>query len=257
MNKAIVFLRGLLREQQHWGQFQTLAISAFADRTCLFFDIAGNGQFYQQRSASSISEMRQQIAAQLPKHITRFDVVALSMGGMIALDWAKHEPAITSITLINCSLKNFSPCYRRLRWQNWLTLLGFFCLSRAKKEQTIFKLTSNLSLQLVDNYMYQMKKSAIIQHWLQIAKQHPVTANNAFKQLLAAARFRLTEKPQQTIHIIASHKDKLVSAQCSADIAKAWQLNVHRHAWAGHDLALDDPAWLLTTLKNLLNCHAK
>ena len=54
--------------------------------------------------------------------------------------------------------------------------------------------------------------------WTEDRREHMMTANHA--------------------------RDRLVSARCSAAIASAWALPLEVHAAAGHDLPLDDPAWV-------------
>jgi hypothetical protein len=40
-------------------------------------------------------------------------------------------------------------------------------------------------------------------------------------------------------------QDVLVSPQCSATLAHRWQVELRIHPDAGHDLPLDDPAWVI------------
>jgi len=39
-------------------------------------------------------------------------------------------------------------------------------------------------------------------------------------------------------------RDRLVDARCSERLAQAWQVELHTHPDAGHDLPLDDGEWV-------------
>jgi pimeloyl-ACP methyl ester carboxylesterase len=47
--------------------------------------------------------------------------------------------------------------------------------------------------------------------------------------------------------------DRLVAPACSDAIHKKWQIDILKHPWAGHDLCLDDGAWVANRLKDWLN----
>jgi hypothetical protein len=37
----------------------------------------------------------------------------------------------------------------------------------------------------------------------------------------------------------------MVDPGCTEAIARAWSLETQTHPWAGHDLPLDDPPWVI------------
>lgn len=246
----LVFIRGLLRSQWHWGEFKTKVIGHFPERQCLFLDIPGNGDCFQQKSPCQIRQMTLALIAQLDElnlAADKVDLVSISMGGMIALDWANYAPAqINSLVLINTSLKNFSPFYQRLQPKSWWLLVTMLFKNRQQKEQKIYQLTSNFVL--AAPYVCQQEKRVhqqiTVTHWLKLAQQQPVKLINGLRQLYAAANFTLTDPPSVPIMLLVSEHDQLVAKQCSEQIAHAWQLELVVHPWAGHDIALDDPHWL-------------
>lgn len=69
---------------------------------------------------------------------------------------------------------------------------------------------------------------------------------NLLRQLAAAARFRPDPRPPAvpTLLLAATH-DRLVSVECSRAMARAWNVPLREHDDAGHDLPLDDPAWIV------------
>ncbi|NTS76457.1 alpha/beta hydrolase [Catenovulum sp. SM1970] len=243
--RPVLLIRGLLRNQYHWGDFPK-QLSIQLKRRVICLDIPGNGHQYREDSPSSISAMRQSLSVQLDGQLPKqqsVDVVAISMGGMIALEWAQAEPKrIQSLCLINTSLKQFSPFYQRLNWQCYPLVTVFLFLSKIKKEHMVFKLTSNIN----DKYVRQ----DTINHWLAIAKQFPVRTVNAFRQLFAAASSPIIKKPQQKCILLVSENDQLVSAKCSKAIAQFWSLPILLNDKAGHDMALDDADFVITALRS-------
>jgi predicted alpha/beta hydrolase family esterase len=67
---------------------------------------------------------------------------------------------------------------------------------------------------------------------------------------VATARFSVTERPRQPVLIVSSRLDRLVHHQCSINLARAWDIPFIEHSSAGHDLPLDDPAWLSNHIGN-------
>ncbi len=82
--------------------------------------------------------------------------------------------------------------------------------------------------------------------WEAIATERPVTRLNALRQLAAVARYAPPPQgPGAPMLLLASERDQLVSPQCSQRFARRWDLPLRLHPWAGHDLPLDDPAWVV------------
>jgi pimeloyl-ACP methyl ester carboxylesterase len=78
------------------------------------------------------------------------------------------------------------------------------------------------------------------------ARLAPASRGNVLRQLLAAARYRAPPMaPPVPLLLLASERDRLVAVACSRALAEAWQVPFAVHPCAGHDLALDDPAWLI------------
>ncbi|WP_111976407.1 alpha/beta fold hydrolase [Algibacillus agarilyticus] len=243
----VILLRGLLREKRHWGDFTGIAKQYFYDREFICLDIPGNGLLNTETSPDTIQAMRKSLQRQLktfvPAHQV-IDIVSLSMGGMVATEWATAEPKkVRSLVLINSSLKGITPFYKRLRWQKYPLIFKALFSKSAAREQLIYQLTSNIhAQQSVD------LSSALLRSWLLFAQSQPVSIYNAYQQLKAAARFTLVNKPNCPMLILSSKLDQLVDQQCSLDLAKAWQTKHIQHESAGHDLPLDDPKWLCEQL---------
>ena len=251
-HRPILLLRGLLRETRHWGKFADMLASAFPHREIIALDIAGNGSRYLEQSPTNISAMVADLKKQLAKHKSSsptglqadntptpsssdgVDIIAISMGGMIALEWMRQYPQeVKSAVLINSSLSNYSPFYKRLRWQQYKNILTFFFISDEKRESLIFDMTTRQS------------QPSVIDSWVKWRQTNPVSISNTLRQLYAASRFRFESSPTATTLLIGSHNDVLVDISCSKALAKQWYIPLLIHPKAGHDLPADDPKWLL------------
>ncbi|SFU40359.1 Pimeloyl-ACP methyl ester carboxylesterase [Polaromonas sp. YR568] len=239
-----VLLRGLTREARHWGDFagqleRALPGSAQETTRVLALDLPGNGVFHKEASPPSVAAMadfaRAQLLAQgLPPP---YQLVAMSLGGMVAADWALRFPGeVDRLVLINTSMRPLGSVTERLRPGNWLPLamVAARWSDAPYAESTIHRLTCNRASQ----------QGADIAAWTHIRKDAPVSAANATRQLRAAAAFTMAAPPPCPTLVLSSAADHLVHPRCSARLAQAWQAVHHVHPWAGHDLPHDDAEWV-------------
>lgn len=241
-----ILLRGLMRETRHWGAFVPMLQAALPDSRVIALDLPGNGSQHQQISPLAVGEMVAFCRQQLAQHQVTgpFSLLALSLGGMVASEWAQSFPdEITRCVLINTSMRPFSPFYRRLRPRNYPSLL-YHGLRRSQPqqfEQLILRLTSSCA------------DPTVLTDWQAWQQQYPVSRSNALRQLLAAARFRAPrQRPAARMLVLAGSKDQLVDHRCSLALAQHWQTALAVHPWAGHDLPLDDSGWVVQQIANWL-----
>ncbi len=242
-SEHFVLIRGLLREARHWGEFTGSLQQQFPHAIISTPDIPGNGLLHQATSPKTIAGMtealRQQINTNQPLRL-----IALSMGGMIAMDWMTRYPdEVEAAVLINTSARPLSPFYHRLRWTVYPQVLKMIFHSAAQKEADILSLTSN-------RHPHDNK---LLESWRQWQQQDPVSTDSARNQFLAAAKFSITDKPQQPILVVTSRADRLVDYRCSLKLAQTWQTGYVQHETAGHDLPLDEPEWLSHAIKQWLD----
>lgn len=235
-----ILLRGLTREQAHWGDFPALLRSAFPEHQFHTVDLPGTGTLFRDESPDSIREIRRRVCDQV-KHIPRpFGLLALSMGGMVALDWAQQAAPgeIQHLVLINSS-SGFSPFWQRMRpiaWPNVVRLLARRELF--DRERDILHLTSNREVSL-----------ALCKSWYSIQRQRPVSYRTAVRQMRAAARYQPQERrPMPDALLLASKGDRIVHWGCSAELEQRWCWTLRLHPDAGHDLPLDEPDWVVRQL---------
>jgi len=151
---------------------------------------------------------------------------------------------ICGAALVGPSFAGLSPCYQRLRWQSYGKIAA---LARSKgiygRELAILQLVSNRRDQ----------NSQIAEVWQKIQNERPVSFKNCYRQILAGANYRPDDrKPGQPVLLLHGQGDQLVAPECSKAIRNKWNLELRIHPWAGHDLPLDDGAWVVSQLQDWL-----
>ena len=236
-----VLLRGLTRESRHWGDFPDLLRSLPGAPRVVTLDLPGNGRLNTQPSPLHIEEMAATCRAALLQRglPPPYHLLAMSLGAMVAVAWAaSHPEELQACALINTSVRTFSPWHHRLRPRNLLPLLRLaLAASPESMERTILRLTTHHPTPPVD---------ALIAQWVSWRNENPVSRANALRQLWAAARYRPPQtRPQVPLLVLTSANDTLVDPRCSERLAQAWGCEARTHPSAGHDLPLDDGAWVV------------
>ena len=120
-------------------------------------------------------------------------------------------------------------------------------MGAAAREATILRLTSRLA----------GKRAAIVQAWSAWRREQPVATANALRQLWAAARYRApAHRPAVPLLVLAGAGDELVDPCCSRRLAALWQTAFAEHPAAGHDVPLDDGAWVARQVRDWLRAAA-
>jgi pimeloyl-[acyl-carrier protein] methyl ester esterase len=246
----IVLLRGLAREAAHWldfpDQLQTQLKTQLGENCQLHLvDFPGCGKYAQQTALTSIADMtefaRNEITALKPETDSLY-ILGISMGGMVALDWAQRYPhTVRGLVLLNSSAGNHPPWWR-LRPAAWPTMVYALLASTQAREARVLKIVSN----------NKVDYSQHLNQWLYIQRQRPVTRATIITMLRAAAQFR----PRQTCIakglVLASDTDRMVSVRASEAIARQFHWPISKHPSAGHDLPMDDPHWVATQIATWL-----
>jgi pimeloyl-ACP methyl ester carboxylesterase len=241
-----IFLRGWAREAGHWGSFTAQFERAMPGSRVIALDLPGGGAMHRERSHVRIADMAEHCRGQLRARgiAPPFNLLALSMGGMVAATWAAGHPGeVAAMVLINTSMRPFSRFYERLRPANYAALarLAVGRPSARQLEQEILRMTSN------------RPGDEVLAHWLALREASPVSRANSLRQLVAAARYRAPlSRPAVPTLVLASEHDRLVSVQCSRALASQWQYPLKLHPFAGHDLPLDDAPWVISQVSHWL-----
>lgn len=236
-----ILLRGLGRESRHWENFPQTFRDHIPGTLTLALDLPGNGRYWQQQSPCSIIAMVDHCRTQLAEQ--RIDppycLMALSLGAMVAVAWCERYPdEIARGVLMNTSFRTFSPFWQRLRPSCYPTFLRLITSSTnaQQREQHILRLTSTR----------RAEDTSVAESWARYAKSAPLSRRNVWHQLFAALRFRAPlVAPRVPLLILASAQDRMVDPHCSRKIAEQWNAPCALHPTAGHDLPLDDGAWVI------------
>jgi pimeloyl-ACP methyl ester carboxylesterase len=249
---AWVLLRGLVREAGHWGDFVDQVARVTAPVPVWPLDLPGAGLHHDEASPSTVAEVATAVRteaeqrAQAAGREPRFGLIGLSLGGMVALEWARHHPGESAaLMLINSSAGSLSPPWHRARLRAWPGLLSIgFDGDLARRERKILALTCNLVANPDD----------LVARWVELARSRPVRLLNALRQIGAAIRYRPRLSPL-TIpsRVLASAGDRLVNPLCSRRLAERLGSALSMHESAGHDLPADDPRWVCAELASLVS----
>ena len=238
---AWVLLRGLAREAGHWAPFIEQFKARFPNDEVLPIDLPGSGEFRKLRSPTNMHDIFTFVRGQAierSKHQAQFKLVALSLGGMVAMKWMQHKPEdLSGCVLMNTSVQPLSPIYNRLRWEVWPQFVRILSAQVVRERE-------QRSLELVMNNPEAREKALAL--WVKVGMDRAMSPLNFANQLLAAARFHgFKEAPSVPVLLLNGLGDRLVDPSCSTVLHEKWGWPLERHAWAGHDLAWDDPEWVL------------
>lgn len=237
---AWILLRGLTREARHWDRLPDALRQATGASQLLTLDLPGNGEFAHVRAPASVADIVEFVRTAAAQRASGpFNVLAMSLGGMVATCWAQRYPGeIGRLVLINTSMRPFSRVDERLRPSAWpgLAKVALHWRDGPRAERGIHRLTCNR----IDTVETDLEA------WSAIRRSAPVSRANALRQLWAAARFTaLSAKPACPALILSSRGDRLVDPACSSKLAAAWRAPHREHPWGGHDLPHDDAAWIV------------
>jgi pimeloyl-ACP methyl ester carboxylesterase len=248
-----VLIRGLTRESGHWGAFISSFQARFPMDRVVLVDLPGNGAERTRASPTSVAAMAAACRDSLRVRgvAAPYRVLAMSLGGMVAVEWAQQAPGeIEAAVLVNTSLRPFCPFWERLQPRSWRSMLGLALrrLAPRDREVVIYALTCSTRPAPV----------RVIDDWVEIRKRRPVTTRNAWRQLIAALRYRAPAecplKPgparaQVPMLLLAGAQDALVNPACSRRVAAAWGAALQEHPTAGHDLPFDDGPWVAEAVR--------
>lgn len=240
-----IFIRGLARHSAHWGPFIPEFQKAFPQDEIETLDLRGNGHYAHSPSFLSIVENVRDLRSrsrfiQNGEHVF---LMTISLGSMVAAEWARLYPdEIEGLVTINTSDKGTASFFERMKPANYLHVLKFLGKDKDKEslESEIMDITTN---HFSEKHQWAQKFSKI----------PPTSKLNLVRQLVAAGTYEFPDhKPKTEVLILCSEKDKLCSVECSKRIAEMWTVKPHTHPTAGHDIPLDDPAWVVDQVKNWL-----
>ncbi len=237
-----IFLRGLARGTGHWGIFPERFQAANPDIKFELLEIPGNGSCADEKTPIDPKTLIDQIRnkSKFFSKSVPINICGVSLGGMIALKWAELYPnEIQSVVVINSSLSQLSPFYQRLMPGNYLKFL--------KSSLTLnVRLREKIILEMTSNDLIQSNKQ--LDSFTNYSKKYPFHFNNLIRQLKLATRININYPLKVPTKVIYSKMDRLVDSKCSIAISEMLGTQAVAHLTAGHDIALDDPDWLIARI---------
>jgi pimeloyl-ACP methyl ester carboxylesterase len=230
-----ILLRGLGRSREHWGDFVGRFRAAVPGASVETIDLPGCGERAGERAPLTVAATLAAVRDQPGRPVS---LLGLSLGGMVAYEWARRHPdEVRAAVVINTSLGGLSPPWRRLRLSAAATIAGIVATGDPlARERRVVALTSRRP------DLAEVTAGA----WAELSRRHPVRRAAVLRQLLAAARYR----PGPLAHplpllVLAGAGDRLVDPACTRALAAATPgATLREHPDAGHDLPLDDPGWV-------------
>ena len=250
---TILLIRGLSRQQGHWGEFPTILRRAFNEKNIAvnlaFEDLPGFGIRYRQQSPSTIEKIAELLIPTLEKlhrkTNQKIHLLGISMGGMVALELANRCPEFCeSLVMINSSVKPVAHVFQRLQPQAYPVFIkAFLHPYRRESEHQILKISTEKYAQ----------DARLLNYWLYLRENYPPSRKAVLQQIVAASQYLAPiKKPLAQVCLMASKRDRVASHHCTQNLAKYWGIDYHLHPEAGHDIALDEPEWLADNLVNFV-----
>jgi pimeloyl-ACP methyl ester carboxylesterase len=242
-----LFLRGLTREQRHWGRFKLIFERDFHGTQVYCLDLPGTGTEVSRDSPSSINaivdDLRNRWLALRAATEGEWGLMSISLGSMCGMNWvSRFENDFSRIVTINTSAANLSHLFKRLRPEMLGGVLKSGLLDRDPllKERNILSMTTNHS----DEMIYELSHE-----WANYAREAPVAKSTAVNQVIAAVTFVAPPKIQIPLLVLSSAKDRFTHPDCSQAIARHFHAPIAVHEAAGHDLPLEDSEWVVREVK--------
>lgn len=257
--KHWLLLRGLAREAWHWGDFPQKLQHELNAKEVLCLDHPGIGTARDERSpftiAKIVANLRHRWLQHLAKsqentdnanaHLGTWAILGQSLGGMVAIDWChKYPQDFQTVVVINTSAANVSPPFKRFAFKALPKALRIFLSDNPLVRESITLALSSNSAGL---------KEKLLPKWAEHAAQNQIKRAVFVTQLWAAVRYRLPPKLATPLLLLTSKNDRLVDTHCSSAIAAKLNAPICSHDLAGHDLAFDDPEWIIERIKQYLS----
>ncbi len=245
--RHLLLLRGLAREQRHWGPFpERLRAGLGAEVHCL--DLPGVGTEHRRSSPSTIAEITEDLRARWRtlrwEHPGSWTLMGVSLGGMITMQWGATYPEdFGHVVVVNSSTRDLSHPLRRLQRDVVPQLVrSIFDPDPVRRERRVLGFTTRLAT----------NRDELARQWAAYAQENPIKRRTVLRQIAAAATFRAPEEiPVRTL-ILAGGEDALADPECALRLARHLRAPLHLHPEAGHDLCTDAPEWVIRQLANFL-----
>ncbi|WP_433657851.1 alpha/beta fold hydrolase [Nocardia sp. CA-128927] len=226
-----LLLRGLTRDQRHWGDFPGELAARLGVRV-VTIDPPGFGTQNGRVSPKTISDITDDIRGRFEPGEDEWSLLGISLGGMMALNWVQRYPQdFRRCVVVNTGAAALLRPHQ-LQFGLVSLIAGKQFRSAPAQEAAALRLTSNRpSAELAVTWARYQQEAA------------PLTAS-VLAQLAAAATFRLPARISVLLLVLASKGDRLADYRMAERIAARFDAPLRLHPDAGHDLPLDDGPWV-------------
>lgn len=241
-----LLLRGLAREQRHWGSFPEVFESTVPGAKVHCLDLPGVGTEHRRGSPLTIDgitgDLRRRWSLLKAEHEGPWSLLAVSLGGMVSMHWgAKHGGDFQSLVVINSSTRDLSRPLERLKVE------AIPSLARAMMEEdpiTREKVILGFTSRERARHEEAARRAA------ELLKDAPIRRSTALSQLAAAATFRTPARIETPMLFLAGGADGMVDPVCALRLARHFSAPLHVHPTGGHELSLDAPEWIAEQVAN-------
>ena len=243
-----LFLRGLTREMGHWGNAFEIFEQANPGMKVHGLDYPGIGTERERQSPVTVHGIMQDLRSRFKilkeHHSGRWGILAISLGGMVTMEWIHHYPEdFGHAVVINSSARNVATPFQRFNPQTLATYIKRVNEFRSGEvERTVLHSVCNMSV-----------TEELVAEWRDIAILRPLKKRTMVTQIMAGAQYEAPSHVTVPTLIIGCPKDRLVSVKCSEGLAKRLNAPIIYHPEAGHDLSTDDAQWMAEKVGSWVN----
>jgi alpha-beta hydrolase superfamily lysophospholipase len=240
-----LFLKGLARGQVHWDRQAEALSAALPEARVFFLDLPGVGEAVARPAPATVAAITADLRTRWVELAAENDgpwaILAISLGGMLAMQWMTDFPGdFQRAVVIVSSAANVSPPWKRLMPA---TMPGFL---RALVSSDIEK-RERLVLGTITNDEAHFEP--LVAKFIALAPTCPLPAHATLRQLLAASLWRAPASLPIPTLFLGSDADRMVHPSCTQELAERFAAPHEMHPTAGHEIPLDDPDWVATTIR--------
>ena len=242
--RSWLLLRGLAREQRHWGEFVPALRRALPLSQVHCLDLPGAGTEHGRRSPLRIRNIAEDVRERWRKldSPSPWGLIAVSLGGMVAMEWcAAHPDDFAALVLANTSGGNLNPPWKRIDPRVLPHIARALTEDAVARERRILRLTTRLR-----------SDEALPSRWASFQQDRPMSRWTVLRQLAAASRFRAPSTLQPRTLVVSAALDSFTHPDCPRALAERFRAPLAIHPGAGHDIATDDPVWLAGEVRRWL-----
>lgn len=243
-------MRGLGRSQGHWLDFPKLIQAKIPDTTCYFIDLPGidRTQAAPRQTISSYTDTVRDRFLSIQNKCTHWNILGISLGGMLTLDWIlRYQDDFKNAIIINTSSENTKIKRVYLKTLTQLALAKVFSSNKFENEFRILKAITHLN---PTDAHEAARKLALI------SEICPISFWVVIKQIYAASKFKIVPHLSLNSEIktlfLGSLLDPLTPVNHTIKLAEIFGGRLEVHPNAGHDLPLEDPAWVVSKILDFL-----